>query len=148
MWLKPATWWYKLGTPLIHTSDCCTCRIGDSVLQLVVSEGLLSRYSSASIGDLSVLRAAMVDRNSCFKYAKQLGLQRFLVVGNAIDKTYTSDLSARMFSHNMMAELFEAVLGAVYVDTNLAHSRIWCAKHIQWPCSFQAAVNRFIKKNK
>lgn len=122
--------------------------MGDAVLQLVVSEGLLSRYSSASIGDLSVMRAAMVDRNSCFKYAKQLGLQRFLVVGNAIDKTYTSDLSARTFSHNMMAELFEAVLGAVYVDTNLAQSHIWFAKQIEWPRNFQAAVNRFIITNK
>ena len=117
-------------------------------MQLVVSEGLLSRYSSASIGDLAVMRAAMVDRNSCFKYAKQLGLQKFLVVGNAIDKTYSSDLSARTFSHNIMAELFEAVLGAVYVDTNLAQSHVWFAKQIEWPRSFQAAVNRFIKTNK
>ena len=119
--------------------------MGDAVLQLVVSEGLLSRYSSASIGELSVIRAAIIGRGSCFKYAKQLGLQRFLIVGNAIDNTYSEDLSARIFTHNIMAELFEAVLGAIYVDANLAQSHIWFAKQIEWPRSFQAAVNRFVK---
>lgn len=131
-----------------YLAAACTYRMGDAVLQLIVSEGLLSRYSSASIGDLSMMRSAMVDRNSCFRYAKQMRLQQFLVVGNAIDKSYSSDLSARTYTHNMMAELFEAVLGAIYVDTNLAESHIWFAKQIEWPRNFQAAVNRFIKNYK
>lgn len=105
----------------------------------------MARYNSESIGDLAVLRSAMVDRTTCFKYAKDLGLQEFLVVGNAIDSLHSADLSSRMFSLNMMAELFEAVLGAIYVDSNIAQSHAWFAKQIGWPPSFKAAVRRFVK---
>lgn len=121
--------------------------MGDAVLQLIVSEGLLSRYNSESIGDLAILRSAMVGRSSCFRYAKQLGLQNFLVVGNAIDCLQSEDSSARMFTLNIMAELFEAVLGAIYVDSNPARSHAWFAEQIGWPQSFKAAVKRFVKNS-
>ena len=119
--------------------------MGDAVLQLVVSEGLLARYTSESIGNLAALRSAMIDRSSCFRYAKQLGLHKFLVVGNAIDSLYSEDLSTRMFSLNIMAELFEAVLGAIYVDSNIAQSHAWFAKQIGWPNTFKSAVHRFVE---
>lgn len=121
--------------------------MGDAVLQLVVSEGLLARYHSESIGNLAVLRSCMIDRSSCFRHAKQLGLQKFLVVGNAMDNMYSEDLPTRVFSLNIMAELFEAVLGAIYVDSNLQQSSAWFAKQIGWPHSFDAAMNRFVKQS-
>lgn len=121
--------------------------MGDAVLQLVVSEGLLARYHSESIGKLADLRSCMIDRSSCFRYAKQLGLQKFLVVGNAMDNMYSEDLPTRVFSPNIMAELFEAILGAIYVDSNLQRSSAWFTKQIGWPPSFDAAVNRFVKQS-
>ena len=125
---------------------CVFCRIGDAVLQLVVSEGLLSRYTTASIGELSKMRSAMIDRGSCHQHAKQLGLQRFLVVGNAIDSGHSGNLSSRVFTSNIMAELFEAVLGAIYVDTDMHYAHTWFACQVKWPVSLTAASVQFSSK--
>ncbi len=123
----------------------CTlsCRVGDTVLQLVVSEGLVSRYPGASIGDLANLRAAMIGRASCFKYAQHFNLQKWLVVGNAIDSGYSQDRTSLPYPPNILSELYEAVLGAIYVDAGLEQSHIWFAKHVDWPVHFNSAVKRF-----
>ena len=133
----------KIGlNVLAHT----LCRVGDSVLQLVVSEGLLSRYSTASIGDLAALRSAMIGRASCFIYAQQLMLQKWLIVGNGIESTCSKETSSRPrppISPNMLSELFEAVLGAIYVDADLEQAHIWFAKHVDWPATYEDALKRF-----
>ena len=118
--------------------------MGDSVLQLIVCEGLLSRYSAESIGDLALLRSAMVGRASCYKYAKKLNLQKWLIVGNAIDSAYEEDPSARPYPANILSELYEAVLGAIYVDAGLEEADKWFAEVFDWPVRFQSAAKRVI----
>ena len=81
----------------------------------------------------------MIGRASCFTYAKQMRLQHFLIVGKAVDGAYPQE----KFPSNMMAELFEAVLGAVYVDSNMAKAHSWFADQLKWPPSYHAAVQRF-----
>ena len=81
----------------------------------------------------------MIGRASCSTYAKQMRLQQFLIVGKAIDGEYPQE----KFPSNMMAELFEAVLGAVYVDADMTKAHSWFDAHLKWPRSYQAAVDRF-----
>lgn len=82
----------------------------------------------------------MVGRASCYKYAKCFKLQRWLIVGNAIGSNYTKE----EYPPSLLSELYEAVLGAIYVDAGLEQAHIWFAKHVGWPVSFKAAVRRFI----
>lgn len=121
------------------------CRIGDSVLQLVVSEGLLSRYPQASIGVLANLRSVMIGRASCCKYAQQLGLQKWLIVGNDISSIYAGENFAELpYPSSILSESYEAVLGAVYTDAGLERSHIWFAEHIVWPANLRKAIKRFM----
>ncbi|KAL0033909.1 hypothetical protein WJX77_010425 [Trebouxia sp. C0004] len=119
--------------------------IGDSVLQLVVSEGLLSRYPEASIGDLAKLRSVMIGRASCCKRAQQLGLQKWLIVGNDISSIYSGENCAELpYPSSILSESYEAVLGAVYTDAGLERSHVLFAKHIVWPANLTKAIKRFM----
>lgn len=112
---------------------------------MVVSEGLLSRYPQASIGDLAKLRSVMIGRASCCKYAQQLGLQQWLVVGNDISSIYAGeDVAELPYPSSILSESYEAVLGAVYTDAGLERSHALFAKHIVWPANLEKAVKRFI----
>ncbi len=115
------------------------------MLQLVVSEGLLSRYPQASIGVLANLRSVMIGRASCCKYAQQLGLQKWLIVGNDISSIYAGENFAELpYPSSILSESYEAVLGAVYTDAGLERSHIWFAEHIVWPVNLKKAIKRFM----
>lgn len=139
-----------LRLALTHTSASAQNNIplawiGDSVLQLVVSEGLLSRYPQASIGDLAKLRSVMIGRASCCKYAQQLRLQQWLIVGNDISSIYAGeDFAELSYPSSILSESYEAVLGAVYTDAGLERSHVLFAKHIVWPANLTKAVKRFM----
>lgn len=80
--------------------------LGDTVLKLVLSDRLLRNLPpSATAGKLQLRREALERRRSCAAYAEQLGLQR-LVEPTTSPRGYSPRL----------AEAFEAVLGAVFLD--------------------------------
>ncbi|KAK9829952.1 hypothetical protein WJX72_008842 [[Myrmecia] bisecta] len=100
--------------------------MGDSALQLIVTEQLSAAFSATSLGDLTTARAGLVSRQACCAYAEQLGLQKLLVVGD----------STPVSTSNMLAEAFEAVLGAVYVDGGIAMARQVFVRNFPLPREF------------
>ncbi|CAM9135681.1 unnamed protein product, partial [Scytosiphon promiscuus] len=82
--------------------------LGDSVLQLAVSSWLFrtAEGSRRSSGKLSATRQRFVDGHACEAFARKLNLLPFLRIGNAQPVRGTK----------ILADCFEAVLGAVYVD--------------------------------
>ena len=85
---------------------------GDAVLGLVVTEYLYVNLPNRSEGELSTLRSRLVDKKACDSYTLKLGLERFVEVGRA-DKRNPTALPA------VRADLFEALLGALYLDAGL-----------------------------
>jgi ribonuclease-3 len=84
--------------------------LGDGVLSLVASEQLFEN-NEASEGDMTVQRALFVNRAACVNYISNLDLGGFLLVGHSF-VSRTSKVS-----DDMLGDLFEAVIGAVYVDS-------------------------------
>lgn len=82
--------------------------LGDSVLQLAVSSWLFrtAQGSRRSSGNLSLTRVRFVDAGACESFAKKLKLHPFLRIGHGQPVAGTK----------ILADCFEAVLGAVYVD--------------------------------
>jgi len=97
------------------------------------------------MGDKAKLRSSMLNRSSCFNYAQQLGLSRWLVVGNALERLLAPG-DKFPYPSSIMSELFEAVLGAIYLDGGLVKSHAWFAKQIGWPATFEAAVKQYNPK--
>jgi ribonuclease III len=84
--------------------------LGDSVLNLLVAEYLFASRSDAPEGELTKVRARLVNRKALAVYADNLGLDRFLLTSSQTDQ-----LSGRGLD-TILSDAFEAVIGAIYLD--------------------------------
>lgn len=91
--------------------------LGDSVLNLLVSERLYGRYPEATEGDLSRLRARVVSGPPLAAVAQGLGLGEMLRLGSGELKT------GGFHRESILADALEALLGAVFLDGGLDAAR-------------------------
>ena len=84
--------------------------LGDAVLELASTHFLFNKFPSKPEGDLTAYRASLVNTVSLAQSAKLLGLNDMLLLskGEAKDTGRARDI--------ILANAFEAVLGAVYLD--------------------------------
>ncbi len=87
--------------------------LGDSVLDLVVSDYLIRKYSDYREGALSKIRAAVVNETCLADLARQLDLGTFLLLGRG------EEMSGGRNKASLLANAYEAVAGAIYCDSNL-----------------------------
>jgi ribonuclease-3 len=88
--------------------------LGDAVLTLLASEFLMARFPEWSEGQLSRSRARLVNGASLSAAASRLGLGGFLRLGHGEEKTGGRSKRA------LLADAYEAVVGAIYLDAGLA----------------------------
>lgn len=92
--------------------------LGDAVLNLLVAEMLYQKFPSASEGDLSRLRASLVSAEPLAGLAQQIGLGDELQLGSGELK------SGGFRRQSILADAFEAAIGAVYLDRGLEAARL------------------------
>lgn len=83
--------------------------LGDSVLSLVVSDHIYTRFNTPE-GELTKLRASLVCEASLYEFAKELELGKFVLLGKG-EQQYRGNERP-----SMLADAFEAVLAAIYLD--------------------------------
>jgi dsRNA-specific ribonuclease len=91
--------------------------LGDAVLELLTSEYLLANFPEWSEGQLSKSRARIVNAGSLETAARRLRLGEHLRLGRGEEKTGGRD------KQTLLADAFEAVLAAVYLDGGLGAAR-------------------------
>ena len=84
--------------------------LGDAVLGLVVADALFARYPEAHEDGLSLMRAALVRRDSLAEIARELELQTLLELGVGERSSGGRERAS------ILADAFEAVIGAVFLD--------------------------------
>jgi ribonuclease-3 len=87
--------------------------LGDSVLNLLLSERLYREFPTASEGDLSRLRARLVSEEPLAEVAAQMQLGELLFLGSGELKT------GGFRRQSILADAFEALCGALYIDGGL-----------------------------
>ena len=87
--------------------------LGDSVLDILVSDYLVHEYSEFAEGTLSKIRAAVVNETCLAKLAKNIKLGNYLLLGKG------EDLSGGREKASILADTFEALAGAVFCDGRL-----------------------------
>ena len=87
--------------------------LGDSVLDILVSDYLVHEYSEFAEGTLSKIRAAVVNETCLAKLAKNIKLGNYLLLGRG------EDLSGGREKASILADTFEALVGAVFCDGKL-----------------------------
>lgn len=98
--------------------------LGDAVLELVVTEFLYAKYPDKPEGELTAYRAALVNTVSISDAAVKLGMNEFLL----LSKGEARDIGrARAI---ILANAFEAVIGALYLDQGYATAKDFIAKQL------------------
>ena len=95
--------------------------LGDSVLSVVVSQYLFEHYKDLPEGELTKIRAALVCEKSLHKFALKIHLGDYLLLGKGEAHTGGRERPS------ILADAFEAVIAAVYLDGGLEAART----HIQ-----------------
>lgn len=91
--------------------------LGDAVLDLALSDLLMTHFPTDPEGSLSKKRASLVNEESLAKLARELGLDQALRLGKGEAKT------GGLQKPRLLASSFEAVLGAVYLDGNYVSAK-------------------------
>jgi ribonuclease III len=95
--------------------------LGDSVLGVIVSEELMRRHPGVDEGELSWMRQAVVDRESCAAAATAAGLPDALAAAAPPARAQAAaELAARA---SVQAALAEAVIGAAWLDIGVDETR-------------------------
>lgn len=123
--------------------------LGDSVLGLAMADALYRRLPAAPEGQLSQLRSRLVDAASCAKYLQKLGLADFILLGKG------ERLSIGKTKNSILADVFEAIIGAIYLDSGLATVRSFLSVHFEVeieeaigspPCNYKAELQDYSQK--
>ncbi len=88
--------------------------LGDAVLNLAISEMLMTRLPVASEGLLSKVRSQLVNENYLSEVARALDLGRFLHLGKGEEKGGGRERSS------LLADGLEALIGALYLDAGIS----------------------------
>lgn len=98
--------------------------LGDAVLELVVTDFLFKKYPNKPEGELTAVRAALVNTVSLADASDKLGINDYLLLSKGEAKDTGR---ARQY---ILANAFEALIGALYVDQGYAASQEFIAEHL------------------
>lgn len=118
--------------------------LGDAVLELAVTDFLFSKFPAKPEGELTSYRAALVNTVSLSESSQALGVGDFLLLsrGEARDTGRAREV--------ILADAFEAIIGAIYLDAGYAVAEAFIAKELYGKIdeviakrSYQDAKSRF-----
>ncbi len=98
--------------------------LGDAVLELVVTDELYRQYPDKSEGELTNWRAALVNSKILSRIARELDFDSFLFLSKGQQKEVGK---ARKY---ILANVFEAVIGAIYLDAGYKVCQDFIKKHL------------------
>lgn len=86
--------------------------LGDAVLNFLSGEFLYKRYPDKPEGELTPLRAALVDETQLAQFAQLLQINSALRLGRG------AELEGGRNNANLLSSTFEAIIGAYFLDVN------------------------------
>lgn len=87
--------------------------LGDAVVDLAIGHRLMERFPRANEGELSKLRALIVNEEGLARVARALGLGELLLLGRG------EELSGGRDKPSVLADALEAVIGAIYLGNGM-----------------------------
>jgi ribonuclease-3 len=90
--------------------------LGDSILNLIISNHIYERFSAADEGDLSRIRASLVKEETLAQVARQIDLGNYIHLGGG-------ELKSGGFRRaSILSDALEALIGAIYLDSDYAQT--------------------------
>ena len=85
--------------------------LGDGLVNFVVASMLYQRYSDSKEGELTSMRAKLVCRETLAELAREFSLGNYVRLGSSL-------LQGGNRYDSILCDLFEAVMGAIYLDSD------------------------------
>ena len=98
--------------------------LGDSVLSIIVSSHLFTHFSHLPEGELTKIRAGLVCEKSLYEFSKRINLGDFIYLGKGEENTGGRKRAS------ILADAFEAVIAAVYLDGGIEKATEFVLKFI------------------
>ena len=98
--------------------------LGDAVLELIVTEYLYEKYPHYNEGEMTSLRASVVNANTLSEVGAKLGMNEYLLLSHGEAKDTGR---ARQY---ILANTLEAVIGAIYIDQGYEGAKKFILTHI------------------
>ncbi|MBO0470038.1 ribonuclease III [Enterococcus sp. DIV0242_7C1] len=98
--------------------------LGDAVLELLVSQYLYQQFPEMPEGKLTKMRAAIVREDSLSKFAKECHFDQYILLGKGEENSGGRQRPA------LLCDLFEAFLGALYLDQKVGAAKKFIAEVI------------------
>jgi ribonuclease III len=99
--------------------------LGDAVLGMLITEFLYLTLPHQPEGQLSRLRSHVVEAKTCASFSQQLGIDQYLLLGRG------EKMSEERGRLSILADLFEALIGAIFLDRGLADVKKFIFYHFQ-----------------
>lgn len=98
--------------------------LGDAVLELVATDFLFRKYPGKAEGELTAIRAALVNTNMLSATSQKLGINDFM----RLSKGESKDMGrARQY---ILANAFEALVGALYLDQGYESAKVFITREL------------------
>ncbi len=98
--------------------------LGDSVLSIIITDDLFTRFPELPESGLSKRRASIVSQTPLAEAAQQLGLGEYVLLGVGERKT------GGMRKPSILSDTFEALIGATYLSRGLEQTRTVVLRHL------------------
>lgn len=116
--------WLGANGSDLNTSNERMEFLGDSVLELVVNEYLYGRYPDLQEGDLTRMKSLLVSRSILSGQARSMSLGAFLFLSDAERDSGGCERAS------ILADAFEAIIGALYLDGGLLAARTFVEQRL------------------
>ena len=97
--------------------------LGDAILGFVVCEMLFRKYPEYLEGDLTRVKSVVVSRETCARISETLDLEGCLILGKGM-------LSLKHIPSSLLADVFESLVAAIYLDGGGEASRQFIETHM------------------
>lgn len=99
--------------------------LGDSVLGIIISDLLFNSFPTKPEGELSHLRSQVVEAKACAAYLQKLALGEHVLLGKG------ERMNEGKGRETILADLFEAIVGAIYLDGGIEEARRFFLGHFE-----------------
>lgn len=98
--------------------------LGDAVLSLIVSRFLYKKFAGAPEGQLTSLRASLVNSRTLSEISQNLKLGKYLLLSRGEEE------SGGRKNPGILADAFEALIGAIFIEKGLASTTDFVSCHL------------------
>lgn len=114
--------------------------LGDAILSFVIADTLYRRYPQLEEGELSRVRAGLVNGEMLASIARRYDLGRFLILGQGEVKSGGHE------RESILADAIEAIIGALYLDADMDAARALILRFYEGSC-FDDLIDAKLKKD-